>query len=91
MEKLGLFERYCKEHYRKYGNDCLNESQLLWPDFARFVARLNDEQTKHPVTVALTRTSADVPPIEEGLGKPNPEQKKQYRFFLYRVVPEDLK
>ncbi len=91
MEKLGLFERFCKEHYRKYGNDCLNFNELLWPDFARYVARLNNEKTKHPVTIALIRTSADIPPIEEGLGKPNPEQTKVYQFFLYRVLPEDLR
>lgn len=91
MEKLGFFERFLKEHYRKFGNDCLNSTELLWPDFARYVARKHDGTNRHPRSVALTRTWADIPPIEKGLGKPLPEQKDKYRFFLYRVLPEDLK
>ena len=91
MEKLGLFERYCKEHWRKYGNDCLNGNNLLWPDFARWVARANDEKSKHPLTVALTRTRTETMPPEDGFGKPNPEQLEKYQFYLYRVLPEDLK
>lgn len=91
MENLGFFERYRKEHYRKFCNDCLNSNELLWRDFARFIARKHDSAGRHPVTVALTRTWADTLPIEKGLGKPNPEQTKEYRFFLYRVIPEDLR
>lgn len=90
MEKLGYLERYCREHYRKFGNDCLNSTELLWRDFARFVARKHDRKNKHPLTVSLTRTWSETPPIEEGLGKPNPEQSNKYRFYLYRVVTEDL-
>ncbi len=90
MEKLGFLERYCREHYRKFGNDCLNSTELLWRDFARFVARKHDRKNKHPLTVSLTRTWSETPPIEEGLGKPNPEQSNKYRFYLYRVAAEDL-
>ena len=90
MEKLGVYERFLKEHWRKYGNDCLNGNNLLWADFARWVARENDEQTKHPVTIALTRTRAETLPPEDGFGKPNPEQLEKYQFYLYRVLPEDL-
>lgn len=90
MEKLGFFERYYREHYRKFGNDCLNSTELLWRDFARFVARKNDRAGKHPVTVALTRTWADVLPIEKGMGKPNPEQSEKYQFYLYKVESGDL-
>ncbi|MCA9805276.1 MAG: hypothetical protein KC777_25075 [Cyanobacteria bacterium HKST-UBA02] len=91
MENLGFYERYRREHYRKFCNDCLISTELLWPDFARFVARRFDEPEKHPVSVALTRVSADILPIEKGLGKPDPELKKEYQFYLYRVLPEDLR
>jgi hypothetical protein len=90
MEKLGFFERYCKEHFRKFGNDCMNYNELLWPDFARYIARQQDEKAKHPVSITLTRTWADILPIEEGLNKPNPEQNRSYQFFFYKVLPEDL-
>lgn len=91
MEKLGYLERYCREHYRKFGNDCLNSTELLWRDFARFVARKHDSKSKHPRTVALVRTWSETLPIEEGLAKPNPDQSNRYQFYLYRVTAEDLK
>lgn len=91
MENLGIFNRYCKEHYRKFTNDCLNYNDSLWPDCARWIARQHDGKQKHPVSVSLTRTFADIPPFnEESLRKPLPEQTKSYQFFFYKVLPEDL-
>src|SRR5262249_53001901 len=42
MEQLSLNERYCKERYRKFVENLEKDSDSpLWPDAARFIARLH--------------------------------------------------
>jgi hypothetical protein len=89
MENLGFFEKYVKERYRKYANDNLrlDSNSTLWPDAARYIARVNNRPSNPPVSVDLVRYWSIVPPpgAEEGPGPWN-----QYLFFRYTVAPGDL-
>jgi hypothetical protein len=90
MEMLGYADRYAKERYRKYANDNLrlDSNAGLWPDAARYAARVNNDPSNPPVSVVLTRYWSEVPgpggaPVEEA-----PWQ--QFPFFRYQVSPKDL-
>jgi len=93
MERLGYLERYRKERYRKWRERVrLDAFALVWPDTARYVARLYDGP-EHPVDrVALTRRWVEVtPPIGSRLvprlDRVTPVH--QYRFFVLSISPED--
>jgi len=92
MENLGYIDKYFKERYRKYANDCLNLDMYsaLWPDAARYIARLNTRPSNPPVAVDLVRHWYIVQPPG-----PNGEEPavpwNQYPFFRYIVNPGDLK
>jgi hypothetical protein len=92
VDKLAFFEKMLKERYRKFGYDHLNwaAEKILWPDFARWVARINNSGGPTPVKVQLERHWAHVPPPEKGIGNPLPPHANQYLFFTYEVKPEDL-
>jgi len=92
MERLGLFDRAQKERFRKYGYDHLNSDAdgMIRPDFARYLARLNDAPGHRPVSVLLIRHWIAIPPPENGLGKPLPEHSNQCQFFRYQIQPGDL-
>jgi hypothetical protein len=93
MENLGYVDRYFKERYRKYANDNLriDARSALWPDAARYVARLNAaDPANPPVEVALVRHWSEVPP-PGAHGEPPPSPWNQYVFFRYPVQPGDLK
>ena len=90
MENLGWFDEYVKERYRKYANDNLrlDTNQPIWPDAARYIARLNYRPQNPPVAVGLVRYWRFVPP-------PGPVETpsgdwSQYMFFHYDVAPGDL-
>ncbi len=92
MEMLGYFDRYAKERYRKYANDNLrlDSNAQLWPDAARYVARINNTNPANPpVSVVLIRYWSTVPPPDpNGYYVESPWQ--QYPFFRYAVGPRDL-
>jgi hypothetical protein len=91
MELLGLNERYAKERYRKYEENLqTNQNADLWPDAARYIARLNSDPS-HPVkTVMLVvRWSDIIPPANGNDYGRGPWQVNV--FYTYTVKPEDLK
>jgi hypothetical protein len=92
VESYGLVERISQERFRKFGYDHLNEDKgaVLRPDLARYVARLYDSPTRHPVLVKLVRHWAVIPPPEEGIGKPLPPHLRFQVFLIYQVRPADL-
>lgn len=93
MERLPLFHRIYLERYRKFGHDHLNwdHERVLWPDFARFVARrMNDRGDNKPREIVLKRYWQRIPPPQVGLGRPAPEHINAYEFYRYNVRPEDL-
>ena len=92
MEQMGLLERMEKERFRKYGYDNLNsaDNRVLWPDFARYVARLNRRDGNQPALITLERNWADIAAPAVGMGKPLPAHDHHRRFFTYTVVRGDL-
>ncbi len=79
---------YFKERGRKWANDGvrMDENSGLWPDVARYVARLNNNRNSPPVTVKLVRHWSDIAPP----GSSQPEPGHQFLFFTYSVKPGDL-
>jgi len=92
MEKLGIVDKYFKERYRKYASDNLrlDTRSGLWPDAARYVARVNDKPANPPVEVTLVRYWSEVPPPGPH-GDAPPSPWSEYPFFRYTVQPGDLK
>jgi hypothetical protein len=91
MQDLGLAERYQKERYRKFTEYVRADSNsAMWPDAARFVARLNNDPSNPPGAVLLVRYWSEIgPPQADGSYHPGPRQ--QNVFFAYFVRPEDLR
>ena len=92
MENLGIVDKYLKERYRRYANDGLrlDNNARLWPDAARYIARLHDSPGNPPVAVNLIRYWSVVPPpTATGAYQPAPWQ--QHMFFQYQVAPGDLR
>lgn len=85
----GYYRRYFMERQRKWSSDNLrmDYNAILWPDAARYVARLNNDPNDPPVTVALVRHWSLVPPPNSG----QPESWSEQTFFTYTVQPEDLR
>jgi hypothetical protein len=101
MEKLGYWERFQKERYRKWRERVrLDAYAGVWDDTARYIARLNDTPTNHPVMITLTREWQPIPtPVmlsgrtkfrdyQPMIGEPN--YLFNYRFKFYEVKPGDL-
>ena len=57
MEKLSITEKMFKEKYRRWTNDVVSDESkaYLWPDTARYIARLHRSPDKQPVEVAIIR------------------------------------
>jgi len=91
MEQLGLTERYYRERYRKYVENLqVDSNAALWPDAARRIARLNEEDPSNPpAIVMLIRYWSDIVPRPDGSYRPEPSRARI--FFEYNVKPEDLK
>ena len=102
MEQLGFWERYQKERYRKWRERVRQDIySMVWPDTARFIARLNNHGTNPPVKVVLVRHWGPIPPpVPESPGRPKArdyqpmpegfEMNNNFRFAYYDVKPEDL-
>ena len=90
MEQLSLAQRYYKERYRKFAENFAQDSySALWPDVARYVARMNKNNSNPPEIVMLIRYWSDIAPQADGSYHPGPERARI--FFRYDVKPEDLK
>lgn len=89
MEQLPLTERYYKERYRKYVENLKEDSSVaLWPDAARYVARLNNNPADPPEIVMLIRHWSDIVPHNDGSS--HAESPHVQIFYEYKVKPEDL-
>lgn len=92
MERLNLLTRIPKERYRKFFDDNASFAlPLLWPEIARYVARINyDSVDNPPVVVSLIRYWSMILPIDKGLKCPNVPQYENKGLLTYTVKPEDL-
>jgi hypothetical protein len=88
MEQLPLAQRYYRERYRKFVENLKEDSNVaLWPDAARYIARLNNDAFNPPEIVMLIRHWTDiVPPPAPPADRPHVQI-----FYEYKVKPQDLK
>jgi hypothetical protein len=89
MEQLSFTERYFKERYRKF-EEALPDTNysLLWPDAARYVARMKSSTANPVVTVMLVDWWARIPPAFNSDGVKTTRDANV--FFTYQVQPGDL-
>jgi hypothetical protein len=92
MNELGFIQRYFHERYRKWANDNvrLDENSGLWPDTARYIARLYFDASNPPQSVKLVRYWAEIPPPSGQFYLPSRVQWQHFVFFTYQVVPGDF-
>jgi hypothetical protein len=91
MEHLSLTERYYKERYRKFSENLRDDTNsALWPDAARYIARLNNQVSDPPTIVLLARYWSEIPPPRSD-GSYHAEPWHARIFYEYSVKPEDLK
>jgi hypothetical protein len=91
MENLTPKEKMRQEGFRKWSHDNFfgNNSYLLYPDAARYVARGLAAAPLTPEYVSLTQFFKMIPSPQV-----DPEYPKGWsprNFFVYKVQPEDLK
>jgi hypothetical protein len=87
-----LTRRYTIERFRKWANDNVrpNTGHSIWPDAARYVARVNDTRGVPPDTIKLYRYWSFITSIDSGPPK-EPMKWEHSRFFTYTVKPADLR
>jgi hypothetical protein len=89
MEQLTLTEKYSKERYRKFVETILdNKNAALWPDVARYVARLPEIRAGQPQKVMLVAKWSDIVRQEDGTF--TRALWDEHVFYSYDVKPEDL-
>jgi len=89
MERLSLTERYIKERYRKFAENLQADiNAALWPDAAKFIARLNNNRSVPVRMVLLVRYWSAIVPQPDGTYQPAPEDAHVY--YAYEVQPGDL-
>lgn len=103
MEKLGLWDRYQKERYRKWRERVRQDIySSIWDDTARYIARLHNNPTNPPTRVILVREWESIAPPQFKSGtfkmkdyQPMPKRfeslKYSFRFKFYDVTPRDLR
>lgn len=106
MERLGLWERFQMERFRKWRERVRQDSfQMVWDDTARYIARQHGQEqaggTNPPVQVMLARHWSAIPRPVVASGEKEPidyqrmieapvEFERSYRFKMYTVQPQDL-
>ncbi len=93
MQEVGYIERYAKERYRKFANErlFLKTNSMLWPDAARYIARLHADPLNPPRVVKLIHCWSLVSP-PSAPGQPPPlDSWERHVFFTYTVDPGDLR
>lgn len=91
MNEIGYVDRYFKERYRKFSTEYLrmDSHSALWPDAARYIARVNRNPSKRPIAVRLIRYWSEInAPGPGGVYQPGPWN--HWIYFTYLVKPGDL-
>lgn len=95
MEKLGIWERFQKERFRKWRERVrLDAYQVIWPDTCRWIARNHNNPGNPPTFVSLTRQWGTIPPPIPGKDyQPIPggyDMPQKYLFYVHPVAAQDL-
>jgi hypothetical protein len=89
MELLTLPQDYVKERYRKFEENLASQQYApLWPDAARYIARLKSNHSSPPQTVMLLVRWSDIIPPKNGSYDRGPWDVNV--FYKYTVGPGDL-
>lgn len=89
MEQLSFTERYFEERYRKFEENLPDEKYSpLWPDAARYVARMKNRPGNPVTTVMLVDWWSRIPVAFHADEEKNPRVANV--FFTYSVQPGDL-
>lgn len=91
MNELGYIERYSKERYRKLANEGLDINPVLLPDTARYIARLNGDDSNPPQTVKLVYYWSVIPAPPLSGETPQTGEWTHKVLGTYAVKPGDLK
>jgi hypothetical protein len=89
MQLLDFSERYYRERYRKYEENLVEpDHSAMWPDAARYIARLHGKGPAPPATVMLIVRWSNVVQRDDGTFERTPWDA--HVFYSYKVQPEDL-
>jgi hypothetical protein len=89
MELLNWKERYSKERYRKFVENVKDDANApLWPDVARFIARVNNQRPAPVKMVFLVRHWSDIVVREDGSFGRAPWDA--HVFYACKISPGDL-
>jgi hypothetical protein len=93
LEKLGVFERYQKERYRKWGHDNvrIDSKRGLWEPTARYIARQVGGRHNPPVRVEMRRIWTPVLAPGEPVPPPAETHWKRFSFYNTPILAEDLR
>jgi len=90
MELMTLAQAYVKERYRKFEENLENdEFSALWPDAARYIARLKSNHASPPKTIMLVVRWSQILPPQSGSYDRGPWDANV--FYKYDVKTEDLR
>jgi hypothetical protein len=93
LETLGLFERYQKERYRKWGHDNVRNDSgwRLWEPTAQYIARQFVDPQNPPVRVELRRRwQAIDPPGAQTVADAAAPRWRRHTYYRFAVRPEHL-
>lgn len=89
MELLNLEDRYFKERYRKYVENLNDDAKdVLWPDAARFIARLNNNRPVRVKMVFLIRRWSAI--VVRGDGSYGRAPSDAHIFYAHTISAGDL-
>lgn len=89
VQLLDFTERYYRERYRKYEENLVEpEHAAMWPDAARYIARLHRNAPAAPQTVMLIVRWSNIVQRDDGTLERTPWDA--HVFYSYTVKPEDL-
>lgn len=89
MDELGFGERYCKERYRKFAENLLEDrSSLLLADVSKHIARFYNNPEDPPEKVILLKYESQIRPWTEDGSEPALNPSVLYEDYL---EPADLR
>ncbi len=93
LEKLDYVTRVFKDKYRKWANDCVNDTKnsKVWPDTCKYIARQFTDKDNPPVSVSLIRhwqymNLPELKPIEGDLPRRYHGKDGESILYTYKIM-----